>query len=101
MSFTQKGRINIKTDQPLVYVSLGSKCDGCDTRCDLGYKHCSFGCHIYPAIDDKPIDRYVDENGKIQFVGAVIDRRKVYIQTLQTLVLACKIARLCDHYKTR
>lgn len=102
MSFTQEKMINIKPDQDMPYIPTGDYCDGCDAKCTLGYRRCNFGCHIYPTIDGKIIERYIDENYKSQFTGAsTVTPQQAYQQLLCVQFLAGKIARLCDHYKTR
>ena len=78
-----------------------SFCDGCDKRCKLGYKFGVLADYIYPTIDEKPIYRHFDENNNIQYSGIKFNVRIVEFQKKYAEDLACKIACLCDNYKTR
>ena len=62
---------------------------------------CVLAYYIYPTIDEKPIYRYFDENNNIQYSGIKFNVRIVEFQKKYAKDLACKIACLCDHYKTR
>lgn len=106
MSFTQEKMINIRPQWARPYFPQGDYCDGCDARCSLGYHYCKFGCHIYPTIDGKIIERYVDEKFRTQFTGDNTvslnpTSRQAYQQKIIVKLFAGKIARYCDHYKTR
>ena len=101
MSFTQEKLININPKQVQAYVSPGDRCDGCDFECKLGYKYSPYGYHIYPTINGEIVSRYINENYKSQFTGVVVLKTRTDQQKLYAKTWAGKIARLCDHYKTR
>ncbi len=105
MSFTQEKLININPKQVQAYVSPGDRCDGCDFECKLGYKYTPYGYHIFPTINGFLIYCYVDENYQIQTTSDIVTPNRTTAQARQkeltAKVLAGKIARLCDHYKTR
>ena len=103
MSFTQEKLININPKQVQAYVSPGDRCDGCDFECKLGYKYSPYD--IFPTINGFIIYCYIDENYQIQTTSDNVTPNGITAQARQkeltAKVLAGKIARLCDHYKTR
>ena len=106
MSFTQEKRTNITSDQAPVRFSPVSYCDGCDARCELGYEYGhGLNYYIYPTIGGRPMFSYIDKDCMFQptsvFVKEPRTPSQVYQQELCAKLLAGKIARLCDHYKTR
>ena len=101
MSFTQERRINITPKRVREYVSLGDCCDGCEVRCKLNYLYCPWRCHIYPTIGGQKISHYIDENHKSQSTCVEVIITKHFQHEKDAKLLAGKIARLCDHYKTR
>ena len=107
MSFTQEKGLNINPKQVQAYVAPGGFCDGCDKRCEFGHEYTSvnYTRYIYPTINGFIILSYVDENSQIQTTSDIVTPNGMTAQTRQKEViakaLAGKIARLCDHYKTR
>ena len=96
MSFTQNHPKKID-----VYVSPGDRCDGCGKLCKIGYRFSVLADYIYPTIDNELICRYFDENNNIQYSGIPFNVHIVESQKKYAKELSGKIARLCDHYKTR
>ena len=93
MSFTQENKTNV------LY------CDGCE-------KHCKFGVKIeedrfFPTIGGTKIDFFRDENDRTRVAGlSGYDLWREGIkeslhQKIYMLDMARKIAKVCDHYKTR
>ena len=107
MSFTQEKRTNINPKQVRAYVAPGGFCDGCDKLCKLGCEYISvnYTRYIYPTINGFLISCYVDENYQIQTTSDIVTPNGITAQARQkeltAKVLAGKIARLCDNYKTR
>ena len=106
MSFTQKYCKNINPDRAQVNVSLDDYCNGCNAKCELGFVYVSHGLYLYPKIGESIIAYYyVNKNRKKCYVGVAVDRNRTVQQVFQqeksAKSLAGKIARLCDHYKTR
>ena len=89
MSFTQEKETNLHN------VSDGTRCDGCD-------KHCKLGFHHFTALSVSK--RYKGKNGEI-FDAT----QKYYVFSFYDIEcakkrineLAQKIVKYCDHYKTR
>lgn len=106
MSFTQKQGININPKQVRAYVCPGAHCDGCNVQCELGYEYASGGhYYIYPTIGSQVVSSYINENYKMQYTGDIVKEPRTsqqkFQQELCAKVWAGKIAKLCDHYKTR
>lgn len=107
MSFTQKKRTNINPKQVRAYVAPGGFCDGCDKQCEFGHEYISvnYTRYIYPTINGFIIHSYVDKNHQIQTTSDIVTPNGITAQARQkeltAKVLAGKIARLCDNYKTR
>ena len=113
MSFTQEHGYNIngtkKSDTILsghIDLDQAIKCDGCNLHCELKYKMCNYGCHIYPSIDDKKIDWFLDENGNKIYTARniytnILKPQKMLQEQLKAIRLAHRIATLCDHYKVK
>ena len=94
MSFTQETLVNI------------NRCDGCEKHCKLYYvtveKESGIAHAFYPTIGGKKIETYINENGfKTDAIKYNIgfDNETDHIE--EVIIKARKIARLCDHYKTR
>ena len=113
MPFTQEHGYNISGTKQTDTILSGHidftqiiKCDGCNLHCELKCKMCNYGCHIYPAIDDRIIDWFLDENGNKMYTA-----RNIYTNILKpveltqektnAIRLAHRIATLCDHYKVK
>ena len=58
-------------------------------------------CHVYPTIGELVITHYIDENYRDMFAGEVVLGARTDQQKRYAKLYAGKIARLCDHYKTR
>ncbi len=110
MPFTQRHKLNIgdgtacDTNPTLSQINLCRtvKCDGCDERCELGYKNCLFKDVIYPTIGTKMIEQYIDCDDTKRHAHIVIKKEESeHAKKLEALNLACKVARLCDKYKTK
>ena len=103
MSFTQEKLININPKQVQEYVSPGDRCDGCEVRCKLGYAYSVYGYRIFPTINEKIIDSYIDATGAMRLTGRLLNgyNRGTPYWAIRARGLAGKIAHLCDHYKTR
>ena len=105
MSFTQKERRNIGV------------CNGCDKRCALGVHQETTDnagpiVSMWPTIARKKIEYFINHQGQSEptiMTLAVKDlpmdanNASVYADLMRQTQIenACKIARLCDHYKTR
>ena len=101
MSFTQEKLTNTNPKQVQACVSPGDRCDGCDKHCQLGYRFSVLADYIYPMINKSIISMYFDKNHNIQHPGIPFNVRIVELQKIYAKDLAGKIARLCEHYKTR
>ena len=103
MSFTQNHPKKIDPKQLQEYVSLGDCCDGCEVRCKLGYAYSVYRDCIFPTINEKIINNYIDATGAMQFTGHLVNgyNRGTPYWAIRARGLASKIAHLCDHYKTR
>ena len=105
MSFTQEKETNLHN------VADGTRCDGCDKHCKLGFHHFTAlsvrkGTETLccPTIDGQPIKRYKGKNGEIfdatqkYYVFSFVD---IECAKKRINELAQKIVKYCDHYKTR
>lgn len=105
MSFTQNHPKKIDPKRLLLYVSPGDRCDGCDKQCELGYVYVSQGHYIYPTIAGEIIANFRNERNIRIFAGDDVKKDRTPQQASQQELcvksFAGKIARYCDHYKTR
>ena len=103
MSFTQERETNLHNGPD------GKFCDGCDKRCEFDihyfYRHTN-GLEDWfcPTINGNPIKQYRGPNGQIIDASRKVPFHLNIVRMSaeeQAIELAHKIARLCDHYKTR
>ena len=78
-------------------------CDGCGLHCELKYKMCQYGCHVYPSIGNKAIDWYLDENMSRVYTGVNIYTNSlkpeiVHQEKINAVRKALQITKLCVNY---
>lgn len=93
MSFTQENKTNVL------------HCDGCEKRCKFGVE--IEEDRFFPTIGGTKIDFFQDENDNTQVTGCSgcwlwnKGIKESLHQKNYMLDMARKIAKVCDHYKTR
>ena len=103
MSFTQEKETNLHN------VPDGTICDGCDKRCEFGFRYLDqryypFEHWIYPTIDGKLIKQYRGKNGQTFYTRMPVHYKlgaEYVYPARQAIELAHEIAKFCDHYKAR